>query len=268
METHGADPYFELLKEQLIHRIALINRAIHEFTKLSQTDFELISEIIDRELSKRATHSGTKAGSSEKKVGENTTISVSTLERMFRYGYKLHPMDKRTLHNLDVIAKFLDYDSWYSFVEAHNKIYHAGKEPIEHQILNVVRKASRAEYHAYKALPELYLDELQRYLVVGEQAYRRVKLVLDRHRKKGWVINNPGNSSASHVYDIRILKLTTRSAIVEEDVHVYLRWFDLNKGDYTDVIYDKFNTQKLHLVFANGVWKVAGNYYPTKDKAG
>jgi hypothetical protein len=135
-------------------------------------------------------------------------------------------------------------------------------EGFREQILNVVRRAIQAEFSAYKALPRIELQELDKYFTKTGSARKRIEHVLRHRRKKRCVINNPWNPSTCELLDIKLRRLEDNRAIVVTEEYVYLKWFDLGRSLY-EYIYNERNKQTYILVREKGgKWKVDVNVYP------
>ncbi len=129
-------------------------------------------------------------------------------------------------------------------------------------ILDVVKNSIQAEFSAYKALPKMQLREIDKYFTLTGSARKRIKHVLNDHRKRNWVISNPLNPSTCELLDIRLHKIEENRAIAATEEYVYLKWFDLKKSSYS-YIYNEKNKQTYILVKGKrGRWKVDANIYP------
>jgi hypothetical protein len=252
----SVNPYLELLKEELIDACSQIDPSITKLRVLKKGDFERMAKIIQGGLERSSIVSD-----KQKEEHANTTISVSTLERLYKYGYVLQPMDKRILNTLNKWSWFLKYKGWQEFTEAKKEQYNIKDQSLEKVLDAVVGNAANAEFEAYRALPEIKTDELKKYLITTGTAYKRIYNILVQHSKKKWVINNENNPSGHTTYNRWIERVNSKEAIIKSSEYYYLRWFELPTSEYVH-IYNEENVQTWTLYFEEGTWKVFSTYYP------
>lgn len=134
------------------------------------------------------------------------------------------------------------------------------------QVLSVVKNAIQAEFNAYKKLPKINLKDLDKYFTKTGSARARIVHLLNRHKVRGWVINNPLNPSTSELLDIKLKKVESNKATVTTEEYWYLRWFDVNTSKYSR-IYNEKNIQTYILVDeGKGEWRVDVNIYSGSSK--
>lgn len=126
---------------------------------------------------------------------------------------------------------------------------------------DIVLKANRLEFSAYKSLPEVNFDNLKDILIETGTAYKRIFAVLEGSNEKGWVITNKNNPSGYTVYDCWVERATEDYAILKSHEYWYLKWFDIDRKKYV-YIYNEENIQTWALKKMNGKWMVESTYYP------
>lgn len=236
--------YFELLKTELRKKFTIVP-SITATSVLTKGDFEKIVKLILTET--------------------KSTLSVSTLQRIFKYNYAIR-LDKRITKSLDILSRFLGYVSWDDFIEKKKVTVGAKGKDIEQMLVSIINNASRAEFDAYKAVPRIKTSELKKYFVTTGPAYKRIYNVLLRVKKRQWVINNKDNPSHRDIYEIKLLSMDSKTAIFEIVAYWCLRWHDVPTGK-DKKIYNVANRQLARLVNVDGIWKILTNFYqPYNDK--
>jgi len=135
-------------------------------------------------------------------------------------------------------------------------------------ILSAVRNAVKAEFSAYKSLPKVNLEDVDKYFTKEGSARGRIFHLLKRHQKRKWIISNPMNPSTTQILDIRLRKIQDERAYVSTEEYWYLRWYNFNTSKYC-FIYNKKNRQIYILVRdTSGNWRVDVNIYPGKEWLG
>jgi hypothetical protein len=136
------------------------------------------------------------------------------------------------------------------------------------QILSVVKKAMQAEFSAYQSLPDINLDLIDKYFTRKGSARARIIHLLNRHRQRDWVINNPLNPSTYEVLDAKLKKIASNKATVMTEEYWYLRWYDTNASEYA-FVYNEKNTQTYLIKRGNdGNWRVDVNIYKGYEYVG
>lgn len=126
----------------------------------------------------------------------------------------------------------------------------------------VIAEAMDAEFSAYQALPELNGQPLSRWFCADSPAIREILNLLLRHQKRGWVISNPMNPSTKRLLKVTVKKADPREAVLTTMEYWYLRWWDLNKAEYT-YPYRETNRQMYILKKDPDGWKVFENLRPS-----
>ncbi len=251
----SVNPYLELLKEELLDKCSTINPTINKLRKLQHADFKTIADILYQTLE------GNEDVPDSVKRQEGTTLSVSTLERIFKYGYLPNKRDQRVIKTLNILAIFVDYNDWDNFVQMKNALFQQG-DSIEGMLVDIVTKANQAEFNAYKALPNIETAELLKYRTENGSGYMRIYNVLVQHSKKGWTIGNEGNPSGFTQQKVWIESMSNDKAVVKTQEYWYLRWFEVPTQLYR-YIYNEENEQTKTLELIDGEWKISSVFYPS-----
>lgn len=231
--------HYERLKKKIMFQCNINSAADY-----TQGSFESLAQKINEKLSSLSKLQQEQLG---------TTISVSTLERVFKTpNYKIAAtLDKRKLNTLDKLAIFAGYACWDDFVQKEE----------EETILEVVRKGVEAEMNAYRQLPTIVTSEIDKYFCEKGGARMKIYNILVQNNIKKWTLNTPHNPSSFEFYNIWIEKIEGDTAIVVTEEYFYLRWHDVVDGQlrYT---YNEKNEQKYKLQKIMDIWKIVSNYYP------
>jgi len=183
-------------------------------------------------------------------------ISVSTIERIFKYGYKVPgQLDKRRLNTLDKLCIFLGYSGWFDL--SNNQLIYTDEESIE----TLIREANAAEFKIYLNLPELDFSFLDKYYIPAQPAVNKIKTVATNCSKNNWVINIPDHPSYFKILDIQIANIQPDSIQVTTNELWYLKWFDKNTLENIKT-YNKHNDQLYLLEKTADKWKIKLNHYP------
>lgn len=125
----------------------------------------------------------------------------------------------------------------------------------------VIAEAIDAEFRAYMALPEIKVDELEKWFVVDSPAMREIVNILLRHAKRGWVVSNPMNPSTKRLLSVKIKSIKNGEAHVNTMEYWYLKWWD-QKIDAFVYPYRETNRQMYILKRDKGAWRVYENLRP------
>lgn len=126
----------------------------------------------------------------------------------------------------------------------------------------VVTECIDAEFRAYADLPEINQEELAQWFCPQSPAMKEIMTLLQRHKLRGRVINNPLNPSTKRLLRIKIHRIGREECIVHTTEYWYLRWWDIYKQTW-DYPYRETNTQVYILRKHEGAWKVYENLRPS-----
>ncbi len=94
-----------------------------------------------------------------------------------------------------------------------------------------------------------------------EVAYRAILNLLNRHRERGWVLNNPLNPSNKRLMSLRIKDLNSGMARIHTTEYWHLFWWNQSTGKYS-YSYRETNRQTYLLERRDGEWKILENLRP------
>lgn len=135
------------------------------------------------------------------------------------------------------------------------------KDDPHRHLKELVLQADQVEFSAYKALPEIHLEDLREILDPTGTAYKRIYAVLKGSKEKSWIITNENNPSGFTVYNCWTERVAEQYAILKSHEYWYLKWFDTHKNKYV-YIYNEENVQTWALKKINDKWIVESTYYP------
>ena len=215
-----------------------------------QSDYEKLSKEINYILETSTLISN------ETKQALGITISVSTLERIFKYGYQLEVSpDRRKIKTLDKLCIFIGYENW----ETYCQLSQQGQMSKE-DLVDFVKKALQTEFDVYKKLPLIDESPLEEYFLKDGSAYLRIRSMLDRISNKQWILTNHLNPSSFELISLDITQQDAQTIHFETKEHWYLRWYDSIAQKYS-YIYNQLNTQFYLLENSSKGWKIKLNYY-------
>lgn len=122
----------------------------------------------------------------------------------------------------------------------------------------VISEANDAEFMAYAALPEIRVEELERWFCTESPALNEILNLLNCHRQKRWIISNPFNPSTKRLLNTKVKTVSQDEAMVNTTEYWYLRWWDERDGSYA-FSYRETNRQMYVVRKENGQWKVFQN---------
>lgn len=132
---------------------------------------------------------------------------------------------------------------------------------VQAEILEVVRQGAEAEFGAYRALPQIYLENIDRVFYKDGPARKEILTILYRHAAKEWVISNEDNPSTKSLHSIDLKRYSEKDAIVKTSEYWYLRWYSICSNKYVKV-YRETNLQTYLLLKEDGKWKIYQNERP------
>lgn len=99
------------------------------------------------------------------------------------------------------------YDSLMKLLDTISPIH------FKNQFFDLIQNAATSEFKANTSLPVVYLEEIDKYFTSTGSARKRIMNYLNKHKMKGWVIDD-SETSTFEIYDIKLLytgKNTTRT---------------------------------------------------------
>jgi len=262
----GLHLYIDMLRAELMATFEQLDPSVSATSILRNQDFITFARLVTSALEKSSVFA-TFAGitlTNTVTMGTEAQISASTIERILTSTYTpSQPFDARVLKTLNKLCIFLDYQGWDDFL-ARKMLATDTTKSLNQQLIEAVEMADAAEFAAYKALPTIDTSNLDKYFIIGAQAYNRIYNILVKHHFRNWIISEPLNPSDYETFSIAVKQVTANSAIVIADEWWYLRWFNFKKFK-TGTVYDIRNTQTFLLQKTEeGIWKVKATEYPTK----
>jgi hypothetical protein len=126
----------------------------------------------------------------------------------------------------------------------------------------IISEAVDAEFYAYKALPEIKTESVEKYFYLDGPGYVEIMTYLSRHKERGWILSNPFNPSTKRLMSVKLKKIKGAEALLTTDEYWYLKWWDSQQEKYT-YVYRETNRQHYVLLCRNGEWKVWQNLRPS-----
>jgi len=249
--------FFNHLKESVLESSKVQKLLFPENLKeWKQNDFVVLSQTIGKTL-EEANHI-----SPSLKLNTGTTISVSTLERIFKHGYELGtPIELRKIKTLNKLCWFIEYKSWEDFIEKNHSDLDEKKIALPFKIKDFMFEALSAEFQAYKDLPNIDTKNLLKYFHEGGPGYKRIFHILNLSLSKNWSINSNHNPSDFDILNIKILTSSETMIELETREYWYLRWHSRREPNVEKLIYDKLNKQYYRIEKKEGQWKISINFY-------
>lgn len=243
----------EELRKRIINDEKTSKLGIGNTKDWKQREYELLAQAIGR-----AIEVSPLPDSQKKELG--FTISVTTLERIFKHGYNFgNSIDKRQEKTLSKLCIYLGYSSFAEYQTQFNNVKQS-----ENEILQLLIDANQAEFNAYKLLPKINSKELALYFHEESPAFKRILHILQLNVKRNWIISEPSNPSYQRVLSLEVVSKTENKIEIRTRENWYLRWFDVNNENYP-FIYDELNHQFYQLLKKNGAWKIELNHYETTN---
>lgn len=139
--------------------------------------------------------------------------------------------------------------------------------PVADVLEGVVASACHAEWAVYAKLPKVDLTPLDRAFVRDGPAYKHIRLVAERHRKRRWTISNPGNPSTQRLLEMKIKKIGRNQATVRTTEYWFLRWWSCKTRDYARIEFQGITRNTYLLAREDERWLVEDNIYPNPREA-
>lgn len=197
--------------------------------------------------------------SSEQQKTLGTTISVSTLERIFKHGYTIpSPIDGRRLKTLDKLSIVLGHNNWNAFSNAYLQSI---KSPFSAQdVKQLIQNALQAEFDAYKNIPKIDASALEQYFVPNGSALKKILATLETVKSKNHTLQNKNNPSTFELLEVQLKEEIENEIIVTTREYWYLSWYHPKRKRY-DYGYNVVNEQIYILTKTGNNWKIRVNIY-------
>ncbi len=226
----------ELLKNKIKVNPLIESTELYSTEIWRQSQFDKLSEIIQNDL--------------KQKSFNDNRVSVSTLEKIFKYGYPISdPIERRQLATLDKLAVFAGYKGFNSF----RKLY-------SEEVFNIVHKACEAEFKTYQNLPNYDISELKEYYQEDGPALKKIIAILKKLVDQQDALLGPDNPSTYVIYDVQFLRFHNDEIILKTHEYWYLRWYNTVTKKVA-AVYNEDNEQKYILRLVNDKWKIRVNSY-------
>ncbi len=129
---------------------------------------------------------------------------------------------------------------------------------VKEYILKVVYEGIKAEFNAYKSLPDINDAPLASWFNEDGSAYKEIMSNLLSLQKREWVLTNHFNPSHHLIKSLKLTQFNGNHALVKTVEYYYLKWFQPVKNEYT-YVYRETNTQTYQLILKDGKWLIEAN---------
>jgi hypothetical protein len=226
----GANFYLQVLVEKLEASYRYANAHEVNFKDFTENDFRNLEKLIKDRLNEDGVLT------KQQRLDLGTTVAVSTLKRIFKYGYDVEDsIEARQRKNLDKLCIYLGYKDWLQFIGFNSENYRAGETynahlPTEMEIIFIMKllnAAKRAEFQAYKSKLNRDIRELEEFYVNGDKEVMEIRELIQQKRKSNQSIDTLNNPSGFEVDCLEILMLSKSMALAAYSVAWNLWWCDV-----------------------------------------
>ncbi len=197
--------------------------------------------------------------SAEQKNTLGTTISVSTLERIFKHGYTIPiPIDGRRQKTLNKLSIVAGYEDWNALSRDYLQSLR-GVFSIQ-DIKQLIQNALQAEFNAYKNVPKIDSSSLAKYFDTDGSAFKKILATLETVKSKNHTLQNKNNPSTFELLEVQLKEEIENEIIVTTKEYWYLSWYHPKRKRY-DYGYNVVNEQIYILTKTAGTWKIRVNIY-------
>jgi hypothetical protein len=212
-------------------------------------------------------------GEAQVEARKATQYKFELEKRMARYYQAAGPalafvfvlIDRGAAVRRDLIDEDYPSTSGYALLVSHARPEVVSPQPereLQEYFVRLIEDATRAEFAAYAAAPEVKLASLDGIFVHDGPAYRRIRNVAEERSQRRWTIRYPEyNPSTMRVLSVRVAGVTDTEATVFTEEYWYLRWWSVSEGCYS-YIYNETNHQRYVLTRVGGRWLIDTNIYP------
>ncbi|MCG8338061.1 MAG: hypothetical protein MJE63_26455 [Proteobacteria bacterium] len=129
---------------------------------------------------------------------------------------------------------------------------------VKEYLLKVVYEGIKAEFGAYKELPEINEHKLLTWFNQSGSAFNEIMSTLTGLQNRNWVLTNLYNPSHHLIKSMKLAEFDNNHALIRTVEYYYLKWFDQNENGYT-YVYRETNTQTYQLINKDGIWLIEAN---------
>lgn len=245
------DLLLERLRQELCELPFTKRIGLGDNQKWRQSHFQTFARSLNQQLESKL--------SKEQQNNLGTTVSVSTLERIFKHGYKIPtPIDGRRLKTLNKLAITIGYTNWNGFSNAFLDSLRA--KPPAPDFKSIIKNALEAEFQIYKSIPHINLSLLEKYFSPEGSALTKIKSVLESITHKGLSLKNKHNPSTFELLEINAQQKKNNEVWVYTKEYWYLNWYSPKRKKY-EHRYNVINDQVYILTKTKQGWKIRVNIY-------
>ncbi|WP_428223355.1 hypothetical protein [Flavobacterium sp.] len=264
----------ELLILSILGDPKITNSFLNNTKTWKRAHYVYLSEIIEFELKK------TKLIDDRKKIEIGTTISASTLKRIFECDEnKVYTDDIRFIKTLDKLAIFLGYISLDDFItkktyteneiatNATNILLEAPETASlisDEALYTIIKDFCYIELYSIKKIPDYEPEDFYRIVDLDSPILKRITRNLNELVVQGYIYNHENNHSNYEIFNFKIISKEERSAIVSTNEYWNLTLTNRN-GTNTQIV--NFTNEQVYFIKKiNGQWKLWDNFNPNSDK--
>ncbi len=250
----------EKLKTEIKNSPQVANSILGYTDQWKSSHYNTLATLVSESLMKSSLLQG------EKKFELGNTISGMTLKRFFEgQNSETASNDLRFLKTLDKLSIFLGYQDFNEFIQKNKNpetpihipetLVHEDRIYFE----NIILGCARCEFDFLRKLPEINLNPLQDFVIVGAPYHTRIDRYLHKLKEQEYVISSLPESNYE-VFNLEIKNKTSRSVVIATSEFWNLNFIDGNEEPHH---YHTMNQQNYFLKKdGDGNWKIWDNYNP------
>ena len=128
-------------------------------------------------------------------------------------------------------------------------------------IEKTLAEAVDAEWTVYNQIPDLDFSLLEKAFDKSGSAYKLICHIANSNKNRGWTLQNATNPSTKRLIDVKIKKMTGKTAQARTSEYWLLSWWSVKNERYEHT-YKELNRQTYTLVWKKDKWLVLDNIYP------